>query len=196
MPVSRVVFALVVFFALGACGGSLPSVINDEMTKTAQTNADAATIVFFTDFQCPHCRRTHAALAPLVEARRDRVRVVLRHVPLRQHFDARGAARAAVCVERIANAVAADYVHALFESHDLSEVACEELAIERGVDRDRLRRCLADSSTDAQLEQDEAMFDAVHGDGVPLLYVGRTRLDGAQSRASLEAAIDAAIARK
>jgi predicted DsbA family dithiol-disulfide isomerase len=192
----RALLAALVVSVLFACGGELPVVIRDEMTKTSQTKAGAATVVFFTDFQCPFCRRTHAALAPVVEARRDRVRVVVRHVPLHRHPDARTAARAAVCVERITNALTDDYVHALFEAQDLSEAACEELAVERGVDRDRFQRCLADATTDARIEQDLAMFDAVKGDGVPLVYVGRTRLEGAQSRGTLEAAIDDAIAGK
>ncbi len=191
-----VLVVVVLFAGLFACGPAIPGVIRDEMAKTAQVKAGAATVVFFTDFQCPFCRRTHAALAPIVEARRDRVRVVIRHVPLPRHPDARTAARAAVCVEKLTSAVTDDYVHALFEAQDLSEHACEELAVERGVDRDKFQRCLSDPATDARIEEDIAMFDAVKGDGVPLLYVGRTRLDGAQSRSSLEAAIDDAISGK
>jgi predicted DsbA family dithiol-disulfide isomerase len=99
-------------------------------------------------------------------------------------------------VETITRALTDDYVHALFESSDLSEAACEELAVERGVDRDRFRQCLSEPSTDARIEQDLAMFDAVRGDGVPLLYIGRTRLDGAQSSSSLAAAIDDALSGK
>ena len=195
--VFTVTFVLIVLVStLTACGAEVPTVIRDEMAKTSQVKAGAATIVFFTDFQCPFCRKTHAALAPVVEARRDRVRVVVRHVPLPRHPDARTAARAAVCVEQITNALTGDYVHALYEALDLSEAACEELAIERGVDRDKFRRCLSEPATDARIEADLAMFDAIKGDGVPLLYVGRTRLEGAQSRESLEAAIDAAIAGK
>lgn len=176
-----------------ACAGDLPAVIREDLATTAQVKRGAATVVFFTDFQCPFCRKTHAALAPLVAARHDRVRVVLRHVPLRRHPDARTAARASVCVERIASALTDDYAHALFASPDLSEAACEALAVERGVDRDRYRACLADSATDARIEKDLERFDAVKGDGVPLLYVGQRRLDGAPSSAALEAALDAAI---
>jgi len=187
---------ILVAITLAACAPAIPPAIRDEMAKTSQLKSGAATVVFFTDFQCPFCRRTHAALAPVVEARRDRVRVVIRHVPLARHPDARTAARAAVCVERLTSALTDDYVHALFEAQDLSESACEELAVERGVDRDKLRRCLAEPATDARIEQDVAMFESLQGDGVPLLYVGGTRLDGAQSRSSLEAAIDDAIAGK
>lgn len=190
-----IVLVLLVALSFG-CGLELPTVIRDEMATTSRVKPGAATVVFFTDFQCPFCRRTHAALAPIVEARRDRVRVVVRHVPLPRHPDARTAARAAVCVERIANALTDDYTHALFEAQDLSEGACEELAVLRGVDRAKFQRCLTDSATDARVDQDLAMFDAIKGDGVPLLYVGRTRLEGAQSRTSLEAAIDEATTRK
>ncbi|MBX3197156.1 MAG: thioredoxin domain-containing protein [Labilithrix sp.] len=191
----RAVLCLLAAGFVTSCSAT-PSVIRDEMAATSQVKSGAATIVFFTDFQCPYCRKAHAALAPIVEARRARLRVVVRHVPLPRHPDARGAARAAVCVETLTPALLDDYVHALFESQDLSEAACEQLAIERGVDRDRLQRCLADASTDARIERDLAMFDAVGGDGVPLLYVGRTRIDGAPSRSSLEAAVDDAIAGK
>jgi predicted DsbA family dithiol-disulfide isomerase len=163
---------------------------------TAQARPGAATVVFFTDFQCPFCRKTHAALDPLLAPRRSRVRVVLRHVPLPRHPDARTAARAMVCVERLTPMLADDYARALFASPDLSEVGCEELANERGVDRDRYQRCLSDPSTDARIEQDLAMFDAVRGDGVPLLFIGRARLEGSQSAAALASALDDAIGGK
>jgi predicted DsbA family dithiol-disulfide isomerase len=186
---------------LVACGGEIPAAIRDDMMQTARMKPNAATVVFFTDFQCPFCRRTHAALAPLVDARHDRVRVVVRHVPLPRHPDARTAARAAVCVEALTHrgqtwVAQDDYVHALFAARDLSEAACEELAVEHGVDRDRFQRCLAEPSTDARIEHDIAMFDAARGDGVPLLYVGKMRLDGGQSSRTLEAAIDAALAER
>lgn len=192
---SRFILLVLAFVVSVGCGADLPSVIHDEMATTSRVHPNAATIVFFTDFQCPYCRRTHGALLPVLDAHRDRVRVVLRHVPLPSHPDARTAARAAVCVERLASPISADYAHALFESRDLSEAACEALSVERGVDRERFRACVSEPSTDAQIEQDIAMYRAVKGDGVPLLYVGSTRLDGAQSQRSLEVALEDALSR-
>lgn len=179
---------VVVSAVLVACGGALPSVIRDEMARSPR---GTVTIVFFTDFQCPFCRRTHVALAPLVAQREGRVRVVLRHVPLKSHPDARTAARAAVCGEALG---ARDLAHALFTTRDLGEAAVEALAVEHGVDRDRFRRCVVDPATDARIDRDTAMFDEVGGDGVPLLFVGRQRLEGGQSTAALEAALDVAAA--
>lgn len=188
-----VVHLLVLLTSLVACGGELPLVIRDEMVKTSQSKPGAATVVFFTDFQCPFCRKTHAALAPLLEENHARIRVAFRHVPLRQHPDARTAARAAICVETLTPDLIIDYAHALFETQDLSEANCEALAIERGVDKARYQECLSSARTAARLDQDGAMFDAVKGTGVPLLYIGSTRLDGAQSASSLRAAIEESL---
>ncbi len=184
-----VLFALLVASLMASsCGGGVPPAIRDELARAPR---GTVTVVSFTDFQCPFCRRTHAALAPLVAARAGRVRVVLRHVPLDMHPDARTAARAAVCTEAL---VARDaVVDALYRAPDLSEVACEEIAVEHGADRPAFEACVAAPSTDARIDQDTSMFRSLGGNGVPMLYVDRTLLDGAQTRRTLETAIDAAL---
>ena len=170
---------------LFSCAPGVPPVIRDELARAPQ---GTVTVVSFTDFQCPFCRRTHAVLAALVAQREGRVRVVLRHVPLNMHPDARTAARAAVCGESLA--AREDLVTALYTAPDLGEAACEELAVTRGADRETWKRCVADPATDARIDRDKAMYRALDGSGVPLLYVGRTRIDGAPTRSYLEAAID------
>ena len=171
--------------SLLSCAAAVPPAIRDELARAPR---GTVTVIVFTDFQCPFCRRAHAALAPLVAKRQGRVRVVLRHVPLIQHPDARTAARAAVCSEPLASYE--EVVHALYVSPDLGEAACEELAVARGAERERFKRCVADPSTDARIDRDVAIYDAVHGDGVPILYVGRARLEGAQPSDILDAALD------
>ena len=85
------------------------------------------------------------------------------------------------------------YSDALFAAVDLSEEACEELAVSRGADRSAFRSCIAAGATSERLARDEAVFDAVNGDGVPLLFVGRTRLEGQQRTKVLEATISDAL---
>jgi predicted DsbA family dithiol-disulfide isomerase len=197
----RLFAVLVAVFVLGSCSVAIPPAIKEEWATTQRVQPGATTVVFFTDFQCPFCRRTHAALEPLLAQHGDGVRLVIRHVPLQRHPDARTAARAAVCFEaNVARDATADpkrtsvlfneYVHALMTAPDLSEGACETMAEEHGISRDAMRRCLSDASTDARIERDLALFDAVHGDGVPLLFIGRTRLEGAQTKSALEDALD------
>lgn len=177
--------SLVLACALVACGGGAPPVIRDEIARAPR---GMVTVVFFTDFQCPFCRRTHAALARVMADHPGQVHVVVRHVPLRMHPDARTAARAAVCGETLG--AREDLIDALYKAPDLGEQAVEQLVIERGVDREKYLACLADPATEARIDKDTAMLDALGGDGVPLLYVGRTRLDGSQTRRSLDIAIE------
>jgi protein-disulfide isomerase len=181
------VAALLGCATLASCGAALPPVVRDELARAPR---GAITVLYFTDFQCPFCRRTHAALAPLVAASQGRVRLVLRHVPLPMHPDARPAARAAVCAESLA--ARDELVSALVNAADLGEQACEALAVARGAEREAWRRCVAASATEARIDRDVAMFDELRGDGVPLLYVGEARLEGEQTRATLEAALDEA----
>jgi protein-disulfide isomerase len=179
-----------------SCGAELPVVLRDEVARAPR---GTVTVVFFTDFQCPFCRRTHEKLASVLAQHEGHVRVVLHHLPLRSHPDARGAARAAICVEQLTDPnarTAEDYASALFASADLSDASCEQIATAHGVDRERFRQCVADAATDARIERDIDLFESVDGDGVPLLYVGRTRLDGEPSRGALESAIDSALARE
>ncbi|HSO38815.1 MAG TPA: thioredoxin domain-containing protein [Labilithrix sp.] len=173
---------------LASCGAGVPSVIRDELGRAPP---GVVTVVMFTDFQCPYCRRTHAALSAALADRPSgaaRVRVVLRHVPLRMHPDAPSAARAAVCAESLP--AYDDYVRALYASNDLGDASCEELAVERGANRETFHACVADPATERRIAGDTRMLDALQGDGVPLLYVGRRRMDGSQTRRDLAAAID------
>ncbi|MDB4943719.1 MAG: oxidoreductase [Labilithrix sp.] len=170
---------------VAGCGGA-PSVIRDEQRATPR---GVVTIVMFTDFQCPFCRRTHAALEAALADRPGRARVVLRHVPLRMHPDAEGAARAAICTESLPAHEA--MIRGLYAASDLGEAANEQLAIGLGADPATYRACIASPGTTKRLASDVAMMDAVGGDGVPLLYVGSMRMDGAQTLRDLAAAIDA-----
>jgi protein-disulfide isomerase len=177
---------------LTACA-SVPPPIRDEL---AATPSGQATVIFFTDFECPFCRRTHAAFEPALVARRKDVRVVFRHVPLDRHPFARTAARAAICAERELPAERAfDYAAALFKADDLSEQACSELAVKLGADRGKFHACVESPSTDERLEADMTLFDEIGGDGVPLLFVGRERFEGAQSRLTLETSLRHALSR-
>jgi protein-disulfide isomerase len=187
---------LVLVLVLGgaAACAEVPPSIKDEMATTAREKPGAATVVFFTDFQCPFCRVTHARLAPLLARRGGLVRVVLRHVPLPRHPDARGAARAAICFERLVGAGPEldGYADELFKAPDLSPAACTTMAEQHGVDRARFDACVADPATEERIARDLMAFDAVRGDGVPLLYIGTARLEGAQPVSDLADALDRA----
>ncbi len=132
-------------------------------------------------------------LAPLVDTHHDKVRIVFEHVPLPRHPDARTAARAAICVETLAKALTEDYAHALYAATDLSEAACEDLAIERGVDKAKYEDCLASPAVERRLTHDLETFDEVGGDGVPLMFIGHKRIEGMPPKSDIEDALHAAL---
>jgi protein-disulfide isomerase len=184
---------LPLLLALSALGcASTPLLVQGEIAATPQGQA---TVVEFIDFQCPFCRKNHEALAPLLAARKGRVRVVRKHVPLPIHANAASAARASVCAD--AQGRGDEMADALFRAPvlELDAEGCAHIAERLGLDVARFSACVSDRTTARRIEQDERDFDAVGGTGVPLLYVGTERLDGMQDADTLEKSLDRALAR-
>lgn len=64
-------------------------------------SADApVTIVVFTDFECPFCRKTHQALHGLMDRFPGKIRLAFRHFPLAMHKMAEPAAEMAWCAQQ------------------------------------------------------------------------------------------------
>jgi protein-disulfide isomerase len=76
------------------------------------------TVVVFSDFECPYCKKLRAVLAaePLITA--GKVRLVFRHMPMQSHKWAQNAAEAAACAQ-LQSADAFWRLHdSLFENQD------------------------------------------------------------------------------
>lgn len=165
--------------------------------EIAKSPAGRATIIDFVDFECPFCRMTHAELAPVVAAHRERLRVVRKQVPLtRIHTHAMDAARAACCGELLGKGDA--MADALFTAplEQLSPEGCEKLALSLGLDVDAFRACVHDPKTDARIQEDTEQFRASQGKGLPTIWVDEQKLEGAQPGDELQRVVSAAIARK
>ena len=168
----------------------LPPVIAEELRATPR---DRVTVVDFVDFECPFCRMTHEQLGPLLEARKAQVRVVRKHVPLRMHAHALDAAKAACCAEKLGKGP--EMAEALFTvpPEQLTPEGCESLAIKYGLDASAFRDCVKDPAIQARIDADRETFHATHGHGLPTIFIGETKLEGAQERAVLESTLDNAI---
>jgi predicted DsbA family dithiol-disulfide isomerase/uncharacterized membrane protein len=168
-----------------------PEVIRAEM---ARTPAGRVTVVDFVDFECPYCRMTNAALEPLLEEHKDRVRIVRYQVPLRMHPHALDAARAACCGERLGRGDA--MASALFSApvDNLTREGCEQLAQSIGLSLDAYRACVVDPDTDASIESDRAAFKAAGGYALPTIWVDGHALIGAQPKEALGKALGDALA--
>jgi protein-disulfide isomerase len=168
----------------------VPPVIADEMRKTPRGKI---TVVDFVDYECPFCRMTQADLAPLLEARKDKVRLVRKNVPLRMHAHAMDAARTACCGEKLGKRD--EIAEALFATPpaELTPEGCEKLATQHGLDLARFKECFTSADTDARIKADMDMFRAAQGHGLPTIYIDGTKLEGAQEPALLKSVLDGAI---
>jgi len=170
----------------------VPQAVIDEMRRTGNGKV---TIIDFVDFECPFCRMTHAELAPLIEdpARRGKIHLVRKHVPLRMHPHALDAAKAGCCGESLGKGD--EMADALFRTdpEELTQEGCEKLAREQGLDIERFRACVRDPATQARIDKDKEAFRAVQGHGLPTIWVDGTKLEGAQDREGLRSTIDGAI---
>jgi protein-disulfide isomerase len=183
---------LLLAFVMSASCSSLPAPIAAEIARTPRGQA---TIVEYVDFECPFCRRLDEVLAPVLAKHPGRVRVVRKHVPLvKIHPHADAAARAAVCAEAQSKGDA--MAEALFRAppQELTDEGDLKLATQLALDPEAFRACLGEPRTARRVDADGTEFDAIGGDGVPLLFIGRERLDGLQDAATLEAAIGRALA--
>lgn len=92
-----VVFSLtIVFVAARITNSSSPKVLGAvSASDWAKGNREAkATLVEYSDFQCPACASFYSLLKPLDQELGDKVLFVYRHFPLSQHQNARLAAQA------------------------------------------------------------------------------------------------------
>lgn len=188
-----VTLAIVVPLVVGAVKKPLPvEVPAAVVAEIRATPPGKITVVDFVDFECPYCRMTHEELAPILASEADRVRVVRVHVPLAMHPHAKDAARASICGERMDRGDAvADALFAADPS-ELTPDGTVGIAEKLGLDPERFRACLTSPEVDARLDADKQTWRDVHGQGLPTLWIGANKLEGAQDGATLRAAFDEA----
>ncbi|MEE9383162.1 MAG: thioredoxin domain-containing protein [Nannocystaceae bacterium] len=151
--------------------------------------ADAlVTIVEFSDFQCPYCRKAAESLQEVREQRPD-VRIVFRHQPLAFHKRAEPAARAAT---------AAGLQGKFWEMHDklfgsvkdLSDPNIVRWAREIGLDMAQFRSDLVGDGVKRMVQEDSAVATRFGAVGTPSFFVNGRYMSGAQPVANFVSMID------
>jgi protein-disulfide isomerase len=153
------------------------------------------TIVEFSDFQCPYCGRAEGVVNQVLEAYKDKVRLVYRDYPLPSHENAVKAAEAAHCAEDqgkywemhgklFANQQALDLKALKGHARDLK------------LDGTKFDKCL-DSGEKAKLvETNRKAGEEAGVNGTPAFFVNGRMIAGAQPFETFKAAIDAELAPK
>lgn len=147
------------------------------------------TIVEYSDFQCPFCARVVPTLDQLRETYGDKVNLVYKHLPLRIHPEAPGAAAAAE---------AARLQGKFWEMHDkifagqreLSDAKYVEWAREIGLDAERFEKDRKSEAVRARIAKDEAEANRLGVSGTPAFFINGRFLSGAQPIDAFKRVID------
>jgi protein-disulfide isomerase len=152
------------------------------------------TIIAFSDYECPYCKRAEETVEAVIAAYPDKIRYYHRDFPLDFHANARPAAEAARC----ANAQGKFWAFrtALFASPGLGADRLLAIADETGVDRTKFDECLASDQFSAAIDVDMTDGANVGVNGTPAFFVNGRMLSGAQPAEAFKEIIDAELATK
>lgn len=157
--------------------------------------ADAPiTIVEFSDFECPFCRRWHAEVyKPLLAAYPGKIRLVYRNLPLTSiHPDALAAAEAAMCAGE--QDVYWKYHDKLFSSESLGNSTYLQYAQDLGLNMTTFQACLTDHKYQKAIEADSDFAINLGIRSTPTFFINGLAIVGAQPLDVFKQVIDKELA--
>ena len=152
------------------------------------------TIVEFSDYQCPYCRRWHEQVyEPLLAAYPGKIRMVYRHLPLTSiHPDAFAAAEAAMC--------AGDqdaywpYHEKLFSSEAFGMQTYVQYAQDLSLDMDAFQACMTENKFKEAIEADSDFAVDLGIRSTPTFFINGLAIVGAQPLDVFKQGIDKELA--
>ncbi|WP_437714412.1 thioredoxin domain-containing protein [Sorangium sp. So ce448] len=161
--------------------------------------ADTAlvTMVLFSDYQCPFCRRVTPTVEKLRAQYGDKLRVVWKDNPLPFH------PRAEPAAELAREARAQKGNDAFWQANDrllageaaLDDAALEAVAADLRLNVDAVKRAVASHKHAAKIEADVDLADDLGAQGTPHFFINGRSLVGAQPIEKFQAIIDEEIAK-
>lgn len=171
--------------------------------------AAPVTLIEYSDFECPFCKRFHATVKKVVDESGGRVRWVYRHFPLDEihPVKARKEAAAAECAAELGGNDAfwkfADRFFDLTPSNNNTDIdtVLPRIAGEIGLDKARFASCLASGRYDRRIAEDHQDALASGGRGTPWsIIVAKSGkmypLSGAQPYTAVKQLVDLALQEK
>lgn len=141
------------------------------------------TIVEYTDFECPYCRQAHPVIVELFKRYGDRVRLVVKDMPMPFHPRAMPAARMFEAVAMQDASKAPKFYDVMYDHQDRliaeGERFLEETVRSLGLDVDRAKRDAASDVVSARIAADVAEAQRFGIAGTPGFLVNGVLLEGA-----------------
>ncbi|HEX7665258.1 MAG TPA: thioredoxin domain-containing protein [Polyangiaceae bacterium] len=166
--------------------------------KSAATwggNTALVTIIEFSDFQCPYCKRAEPTLKQIHDTYGDKVRLVWKNEPLPFHDRAEPAAE--VAMEARAEKGDAGFwaAHdALFDSQpNLKDEDLDKVTQKIGLNMDKVHDAMKNHTHKAEIDADQDVGEDFNASGTPHFFVNGRRLVGAQPFEKFKPIIDEEI---
>ncbi|MCI0455104.1 MAG: thioredoxin domain-containing protein [Candidatus Dadabacteria bacterium] len=160
------------------------------------TNAKV-TIVEYSDFQCPFCKRGADMLPGILDQYKDKVKLVYKQLPLPNHNWAKGAAIASVCAYEQGNDKFWKYHDLLFQKQ--KEITLEKskdqfnaFAKETGLNTAKFETCVNSPETASKVQNEMKEAQSVGVSSTPTFVVNGMIVQGANPD-GLKSAIDASL---
>ena len=150
------------------------------------------TIIEFSDFQCPYCKRVGPQMQKIKETYGDKVRVIWKHEPLPFHPRAIPAADLAI-EARVQKGDKGfwDAHDKLFESQPkLEDADLEKVAQDLGLDMGKAKAAMKEHKYKKEIDADMELGEDVQASGTPHFFVNGRRLVGAQPFEKFQKIID------
>jgi protein-disulfide isomerase len=157
--------------------------------------ADAPiTLVEFSDYQCPYCRRWHDEVyEPLLAAYPGKIKFVYRHLPLESiHPDAIPAAEAAMCAGE--QEAFWQFHEKLFSSEALGDQIFVQYAQELGLDMQSFESCVSDRKYQEAVSEDVNFAIDLGIRSTPTFFINGLAIVGAQPLDVFKQVIDKELA--
>jgi protein-disulfide isomerase len=142
------------------------------------------TIVEFSDFQCPFCRKFAQMLQGVLAENRDRIRVVFHHLPLADHAWAMAAAEGAACAQLQSSSAFWTLHDRLFAEQEgitpdnIKKKLAEFARAAGSIDLQSFQRCLDDQMSLGLVFRDQNLASANQIVGTPTLFINGRRVAG------------------
>jgi protein-disulfide isomerase len=137
------------------------------------------TIVVFSEFQCPFCKRVLPSLKAVEEEFGEKVRIVFKHNPLPFHKDAFPASEAAMCANDQGKFW--EYHDKLFDNQRaLKGENLTAYATELGLNMAKFKRCTAAGTHKGVISADQELAGKVTARGTPNTFINGRKLTGAK----------------
>lgn len=154
------------------------------------------TLVEFSDFHCPFCKRVQPTLATLLDRYPGKVKLVFRDLPLRQlHPQAPRAAEAARCAQDQGKFW--EYHDVLFQQAPKgSDDNLKQYATDVGLDSEKFSTCLGQSLHREAVQRDVDEATKLGLNGTPAFFINGRLISGAQPLETFVQIIDEELARQ